>query len=60
MGNWKAVKRGVNGKIELYDLDKDAGETRNIAGSYPEIVTKVDEIMKREHLVSPLWAESDR
>jgi len=60
MGNWKAVKRGVNGKTELYDLDKDAAETRNIADSNAKIVSEADRIMKREHRVSPLWADNDK
>ena len=57
MGNWKGVKHGVNGKIELYDLDKDAAETRNVADSNAKIVSEVNGIMKREHRVSPLWGD---
>jgi arylsulfatase A-like enzyme len=60
MGNWKAVKRGVNGQIELYDLDKDIAETRNIADSNPRIVSEVQKIMKREHKVTPLWGDNDK
>jgi arylsulfatase A-like enzyme len=60
MGNWKAVKQGVNGKIELYDLDKDPAETQNIAESNTKIVSEVEEIMKREHRVTPLWGDNDK
>jgi arylsulfatase A-like enzyme len=60
MGNWKAVKQSLTGKIELYDLDKDAAETRNIADSNPQIVSEADSIMKREHRVSPLWGDNDK
>jgi len=60
MGSWKAVKRGMNGKIELYDLDKDAAETRNIADLNAKIVSEAEEIMKREHQVTPLWADDDK
>ena len=60
MGKWKAVKLGVNGKIELYDLDKDEAETRNIADSNPLIVLEVDRIMKHEHRITPLWSDNDK
>ena len=60
MGKWKAVKRGVNGKIELYDLDKDIAEKHNVADGNPRIVSAIDKIMKREHRPSPLWVDSDK
>ncbi len=53
MGNWKAVRLNINkspqGGIELYDLSTDIGETRNVASSNPEIVSKMEEIMKEAH-----------
>jgi arylsulfatase A len=56
MNNWKAVKLNVDkdpdGLIELYDLSKDIGETNNIAKDNPEIVKKVESIMKQAHVPS--------
>ncbi|MCJ7820869.1 MAG: arylsulfatase [Bacteroidales bacterium] len=56
MGNWKAVKLNINkipqGETELYDLSSDNGETNNIASSNPEIVKRMEEIMKQEHTKS--------
>ncbi len=47
-GNFKAVKRGVfknsNAKIELYDLNNDLAERKNIAGEYPEVVQEMKKI----------------
>ena len=60
VGKWKAVKRGVNGNIELYDLNDDVGETRNIADSNPKIVSEISKIMKREHRPTPLWPDIDK
>jgi arylsulfatase A-like enzyme len=55
-GNWKAVKRDIDstpqGTTELYDLSKDIGETDNKASSNPEIVKKMEEIMKQAHTPS--------
>ena len=54
MGNWKGVKKGVSGnhgsQWELYDLDKDEGETTNIAGEYPDVVAQFDQIVTRRTL----------
>ena len=52
-GNWKAVKLNINktpqGETELYDLSSDIGETENVASSNPDIVRKIEEIMKEAH-----------
>ncbi|MBL8192123.1 MAG: arylsulfatase, partial [Acidobacteria bacterium] len=38
-GNWKAIRQPMlTGKVELFDLSKDLGETNNLADSKPEIV----------------------
>ena len=59
MGNWKAVKLDINktpqGVTELYDLSNDIGETSNVASSNPEIVKKMEEIMKQEHTPSEVF-----
>ncbi len=56
MGNWKAVKRNVDktpqGTTELYDLSTDVGETNNVASSNPDIVTRMEELMKEAHTPS--------
>jgi hypothetical protein len=36
----------------LYDLSTDIGETNNVASSNPEIVTRVEELMKEAHTPS--------
>jgi arylsulfatase A len=56
MDNWKAVKLNIDkvpqGETELYDLSADIGETNNIASSRPDIVKKMEEIMKEAHTPS--------
>ena len=38
-GNWKLVWRTtLPSKVELFDIARDPGETRNVAGDHPDIV----------------------
>ena len=46
MGDWKGVRVGAGTPIELYNLRKDIGETRNVASEYPEVVLRIEEIMR--------------
>lgn len=46
MGNWKGVRRkSRSAAIELYDLEADIGETRDLAAAHPEVVRRIGEIM---------------
>ncbi|MEA1882408.1 MAG: arylsulfatase [Candidatus Marinimicrobia bacterium] len=58
MGKWKAIRRDIfkgNLAIELYDLEKDIQEKKNVAGGYPEIVERMATIMVEAH--SPSYLE---
>ena len=55
MDRWKAVRRGSDGPVELYDLHTDIGETRDLAGKNPKLVGQMIEIMNREHVESEHW-----
>lgn len=52
--DFKAVKSGVrknkNAAWELYDMRSDEKETTDIASKHPEIISKLDAIVKKEHL----------
>ena len=54
-GNWKGLRKGINGKTELYNLKKDERETTDVSKSFPEIVKQIELIMKREHIDSEDW-----
>ncbi|HEX7316365.1 MAG TPA: arylsulfatase [Pyrinomonadaceae bacterium] len=55
MGSWKAVRKGLNGAVELYDLETDPGETRDVSARAPGLVRRAEEIMRREHVESEDW-----
>lgn len=55
MGDWKAVRFGVQGKLELFNLKDDIGEKRDVAGQYPEIVAKIEDYLKTARTKSQFW-----
>jgi arylsulfatase A len=56
MGNWKAIinnfDRVPKGSTELYDLASDRDETNDVASKNPEIIKKIEAIMKSSHTPS--------
>jgi arylsulfatase A len=46
MGKWKAIRLKPGRKIELYDLDNDIAESKDLADEHPEIVAKMAEIFR--------------
>ena len=54
MGNWKGVrlnvKKNSKGPIELYDLEADSEEAKDISGNHPAIVKKIEHIMETAHV----------
>jgi arylsulfatase len=48
MGEWKGVRQNIfrdSLQIELYNLEEDISEKRNVSKEHPEIVKKIEEIM---------------
>jgi len=57
MGDWKGVRKNIfkgNMDIELYNLRSDITESIDVANEHPEIVAKIEAIMKREHTTAEL------
>jgi len=46
MGKWKAVRLKPDRKIELYDLDIDIAESKDLTDEHPEIVAEMAELFK--------------
>jgi arylsulfatase A len=65
VGDWKAIrtnlhpgakaKKKIPGAIELYELKSDPQERNNVAAANPEIVARLEAVMKREHVPSELF-----
>ncbi|MBT3635312.1 MAG: arylsulfatase [Opitutae bacterium] len=60
VGKWKAIRqkmlrKGKNHdplKIELYDLDKDVSESKDLASKNPDIVKRLKKLMEEQHVPS--------
>ncbi len=55
MGNWKGIRVGTAEPIHLYDLSADLLEQNNLAEEHPDIVTKMEAVMKEAHTPTPYW-----
>jgi arylsulfatase A-like enzyme len=51
-GDWKVVRRGLKSKKvgdwEVYNLAKDRGETKDLAGQQPDLIAKTIQLLKKE------------
>ena len=54
MENWYGYKN-KEGKLEIYDLENNPEQDRDLSESHPDIALKITEIMKREHTPSDVW-----
>jgi len=59
-GNWKAVKNGPSQPIEIYDLQADVGETKNLAADDPDLVAQAEQLMKSARTEDPNWPMRDK
>lgn len=57
IGDWKGIRNNIfkgNMTLELYNLKLDPAESNNVAGENPEIIAKLEAIMKDEHAPAEL------
>ena len=55
MGNWKAIRHGVNSPIKLYDLISDESEQNDVSAKYPATAKHITNILDTERTDSELW-----
>ena len=59
LGDWKGLRFGTKGKLELYNLKGDIGERNDVAGRHPDIVAKIETYMDTARADSELWPISE-
>jgi uncharacterized sulfatase len=53
-GNWKAIREPMwTGKIQLFDLTKDLGETTDLAAQHPGMVQQAARYLDEAHVEDP-------
>lgn len=58
IGDWKGIRRNMqrknnpNMQIELYNLATDRSETKDVAAEHPDIVAKMEKLMREQHVNS--------
>lgn len=55
MDDWKGVRAGIDGELELYNLKNDPGEKKNVAEKNPAIVAKIETFLKTARTESVQW-----
>jgi arylsulfatase len=57
-GKWKAVRQGLAkgiGAVELYDLEADPSEQKDVAAAHADIVKRLVKVMKEQHTRSDVF-----
>ena len=57
-GDWKAVRtdlRKAGSRPALYDLAKDVGETTDVAAANPEVVARIEKLLKESRVPSTIF-----
>lgn len=56
---WKGIRTNLRKKgvkpdltLQLYDLESDPSETKDVAAAHPEVVKEIEGILQREHIAS--------
>jgi arylsulfatase A-like enzyme len=55
MEDWKGVRFGVDGPLELYNLKTDLAESRNVAEKNPAVVAKIEKYLTTARTEDPNW-----
>ncbi|MCB9384789.1 MAG: arylsulfatase [Bryobacterales bacterium] len=54
-GKWKGVRNGVGAALELYDLNADPQEKRDVASAHPDVVKRLEGYMAEAYEPSPQY-----
>ena len=59
-GNWKAVRHGLAGPLELYDLAADIAEKNDVAAAHPDVVARLTAALNNARTANPDYPPEGR
>jgi len=54
-GRWKGVRTAKGASLELYDLESDSAETKNVASEHPEVVSRIEGYLASARTENEHW-----
>lgn len=45
-GRWKAIRHGLEGPVQLYNLEEDLGESSDVAADHPGVVDAMERFLR--------------
>ena len=55
-GSWKAIREPMKtGRVQLFDLSKDVGESEDLAAARKDLVARAARLMDEAHVPDPVW-----
>lgn len=58
-GKWKAVRYGIHEPLELYNVNEDLAETRNVAADNADVVTRIEKYLETARTDSAPYYPTD-
>ena len=59
LGDWKGVRLGVKrnpgANLQLFNLRHDIAESRDVAAEHPDVVARIERLMREGRTESPVW-----
>lgn len=54
-GDWKAIRKGLSGKTELYHLANDLHEDREVSSAHPDVVARMERLLREMRTDSAMF-----
>lgn len=59
-GDWKGIRGKPDAPLELFNLARDPGESRNVAADFPALVKHLETLLKSARTESTVWSLPDK